>query len=71
MRELSDLRVSTTDAERELRLLRQEQQRLDQFIARAQRNQKQTPTRRFVRGCALGVVIVLLVWGTVRLFAAK
>jgi hypothetical protein len=71
MRELSDLRVSTAAAERELKLLRQEQQKLDQFIAQARRSQKETPSRRFVRGCALGVMSVMLVWGTVRLFSAK
>lgn len=71
MRELASLRVTTADAERELRLLRQEQQKLDQFIDLARRNQKETPSRRFVRGCALGVMSVVLAWGTVRLFSAK
>jgi len=71
MRELSDLRVSSAEAERELKSLRQEQQKLDQFIALARRNQKETPIRRFVRGCVLGAMTVLLVWGTVRLFAGK
>jgi hypothetical protein len=71
MRALSDLRVNTAAAERELRSLRQEQQRLDQHIEKVRRQQKETPNRRFVRGCVLGVMSVVLVWGTARLFSSK
>lgn len=64
MRQLADLRTISSDVERELHALKQEHATLDGVIARARKQGRETPRRRFWRGFATGLLVVGLVWGT-------
>ena len=63
LRQLADLRLISSDVERELHELKQEQNQLDEHLAAARRQLSETPKRRFWRGFATGVVVVGAVWG--------